>query len=122
MTASVDHQRAPLFDTLTEYARRGIYPLHTPGHKGGRFADEDLRELVGSHSLALDLPSMTATDNTFHPTGCVRDAQRLASELVGAEASFFLAAGSTLGVATAMLASVPPSETVGKKLTSVVLE
>jgi arginine decarboxylase len=112
VTASVDHQRAPLFDTLTEYARRGIYPLHTPGHKGGRFADEDLRELVGSHSLALDLPSMTATDNTFHPTGCVRDAQRLASELVGAEASFFLAAGSTLGVATAMLASVPPGETV----------
>ena len=55
---------------------------------------------------------MTATDNTFHPTGCVRDAQRLASDLVGAEASFFLAAGSTLGVATALLASVPPGETV----------
>jgi arginine decarboxylase len=112
VTASVDHQRAPLFDTLTEYARGGIYPLHTPGHKGGRFAGEDLRELVGAHGLTLDLPSMTATDNTFHPTGCVRDAQRLASDLVGAEASFFLAAGSTLGVAAAMLAAVPPGATI----------
>jgi arginine decarboxylase len=112
VTASVDHQRAPLFDTLTEYARGGIYPLHTPGHKGGRFAGEDLRELVGAHGLALDLPSMTATDNTFHPTGCVRDAQQLASDLVGAQASFFLAAGSTVGVAAAMLAAVPPGATV----------
>jgi arginine/lysine/ornithine decarboxylase len=68
--------------------------------------------MVGRHGLALDLPGMTATDNTFHPTGCIRDAQQLASDLVGAEATFFLAAGSTLGVAAALLASVPPGETV----------
>lgn len=112
MTGGGDQDRAPLFDTLTKYAGSGIYPLHTPGHKGGRFADEDLRELVGAHGLALDLPSMTATDNTFHPSGCVRDAQQLASDLVGAQASHFLAAGSTLGVATAMMAAVPPGETI----------
>jgi arginine decarboxylase len=112
VTGSVDHQRAPLFDRLIEYAGGGIYPLHTPGHKGGWFADADLATLVGRHGLALDLPGMTATDNTFHPTGCIREAQRLASDLVGAEATFFLAAGSTLGVATALLASVPPGETV----------
>jgi lysine decarboxylase len=112
VNGSVDHQRAPLLDTLTNYAQGGIYPLHTPGHKGGRFAGEDLTELVGRHGLALDLPGMTATDNTFHPTGCIRDAQHLASDLIGAGATFFLAAGSTLGVAAALLASVPPGETV----------
>jgi arginine decarboxylase len=112
VTGVVDHERAPLYDRLTEYAAGGIYPLHTPGHKGGRFADADLASLVGRHGLALDLPGMTATDNTFHPTGCIRDAQRLASDLVGAKASFFLSAGSTLGVATALVASVPPGETV----------
>ena len=118
MTGSVDHERAPLFDRLTEYAGGGIYPLHTPGHKGGRFADADLASLVGRHGLALDLPGMTATDNTFHPTGCVRDAQRLASDLVGAEASFFLAAGSTLGVATALVAVSSTASDVGGSLTS----
>jgi arginine/lysine/ornithine decarboxylase len=112
VTGRVEQERAPLFDRLTEYARGGIYPLHTPGHKGGRFADVDLANLVGRQGLALDLPGMTATDNTFHPTGCIRDAQRLASDLVGADATFFLAAGSTLGVAAALLASVPPGETV----------
>jgi lysine decarboxylase len=112
VTRSVDHERAPLFDKLTEYARCRIYGLHTPGHKSGRFADADMAALVGRHGLALDLPSMTATDNTFHPTGCVRDAQGLAADLVGARETFFLTAGSTLGVATALMAAVRPGETV----------
>ena len=55
---------------------------------------------------------MTATDNTFHPTGCVRDAQALAADLFGAGATFYLTAGSTLGVATSLLAAVPPGGTV----------
>jgi lysine decarboxylase len=112
VTSSVDHERAPLFDMLREYARGGIYGFHTPGHKCGHFADAELVSLVGPNGLAHDLPSMTATDNTFHPTGCVRDAQRLAAELVGARETFFLSAGSTLGVATALVASVPPGATV----------
>ena len=55
---------------------------------------------------------MTATDNTFHPTGCVREAQQLAADLFGAGETFFLSAGSTLGVAAALLAAVPPGQTV----------
>jgi lysine decarboxylase len=107
-----DQDRAPLFETLDRYAKGGIYPLHTPAHKGGRFADADLAALLGNRGLALDLPGMTATDNTFHPTSCVRDAQALAADLVGAQESFFLAAGSTLGVATAIMAAVPPGATI----------
>ncbi len=111
-TRVADQDRAPLFDSLDRYAKGGIYPLHTPAHKGGRFADADLAALLGNRGLALDLPGMTATDNTFHPTGCVRDAQALAADLVGAQESFFLAAGSTLGVATAIMSAVPPGATI----------
>ena len=110
--SSPDQDRAPLFETLERYAKGGIYPFHTPAHKGGQFADADLAALLGNRGLALDLPGMTATDNTFHPGGCVRDAQALAAELLGAQESFFLAAGSTLGVATALMAAVPPGATV----------
>jgi lysine decarboxylase len=112
VNGDVDHQRAPLWETLTRYAQSGIYPFHTPGHKGGHFAPPELREMIGARGLALDLPAMTATDNTFHPTGCVRDAQRLASDLFGSAETFFLSAGSTLGVAAALLAAVRPGETV----------
>jgi arginine decarboxylase len=108
----VDQERAPIYETLTNYVASGIYGFHTPGHKGGRFAAPELTELVGKSGLALDLPAMTATDNTFHPTGCVRDAQKLAADLFGAGETFYLTAGSTLGVATSLLAAVPPGGTV----------
>jgi lysine decarboxylase len=112
VTGQLDHERAPIYETLTKYVGSGIYGFHTPGHKGGRFAAPELTELVGRSGLALDLPAMTATDNTFHPTHCVRDAQALAADLFGAGATFYLSAGSTLGVATSLLASVPPGGTV----------
>jgi arginine decarboxylase len=107
-----DQERAPIFETLAGYARSGMYGFHTPGHKGGRFAAPELTELVGKSGLALDLPAMTATDNTFQPTGCIRDAQQLAAEVFGAGHTFFLSAGSTLGVAAALVAAVPQGHTV----------
>jgi arginine decarboxylase len=107
VTAGVDQDRAPIYETLTGYVRGGTYGFHTPGHKGGRFAAAELKQLVGQSGLALDLPGMTATDNTFNPTGCVRDAQQLAAELFGAQQTFYLTAGSTLGIAASILAAVP---------------
>ncbi len=112
MNGRLDHERAPIYETLTNYVASGIYGFHTPGHKWGRFAAPELTELVGRSGLALDLPSMTATDNTFHPTHCVRDAQALAADLFGAGSTFYLTAGSTLGITTALLAAVPPGGTV----------
>lgn len=112
MTDKIDQERAPIYETLANYTRTGIYGFHTPGHKGGRFAAAELTEMVGRSGLALDLPGMTATDNTFHPTGCVRDAQQLAAELFGAAATFYLTAGSTLGIATALMAAAPHDGTV----------
>jgi lysine decarboxylase len=112
VTGRVEHQRAPIYETLAGYARGGIYGFHTPGHKGGRFAAPEIAELVGKSGLALDLPAMTATDNTFHPRGPIREAQQLAADLFGARETFYLAAGSTIGVAAALLAAVPPGRTV----------
>ncbi len=111
-TPRVDQERAPIWETLTGYARSGIYGFHTPGHKGGRFAAPEILALVGKRGLELDLPAMTGTDNTFHPTGCVLEAQRLASDLFGSGETIYLSAGSTLGVATALLATVPQGHTV----------
>lgn len=111
-TGRVGQERAPIWETLTGYARSGIYGFHTPGHKGGRFAAPEIEALVGKRGLQLDLPAMTATDNLFHPTGCVHEAQRLASELFGSSETVFLTAGSTLGIATSLLATVPQGHTV----------
>ncbi len=108
----LDQTRAPILETLTEYLARGVYPFHTPGHKGGRFAPPELVDLWGPATLAYDLPAMTATDNTLHPTHCVREAQELAAELFGAAATFYLGMGASTGIAAMVLAAVPPGETI----------
>jgi arginine decarboxylase len=110
--ATLDQTRAPILDTLSAYLARGVYPFHTPGHKGGRFTPPELVELWGSATLAYDLPAMTATDNTLHPTHCVKEAQELAAEVFGAAATFYLGMGASTGIAAMVLAAVPPGETI----------
>jgi lysine decarboxylase len=103
---------APILETLTAYISRGVYPFHTPGHKGGRFTPPELVDLWGPTAFAYDLPAMTATDNTLHPTHCVKEAQELAAELFGAAATFYTGMGASTGVAAMVLAAVPPGETI----------
>ena len=112
MHAASIRSRAPILETLTAYLARGVYPFHTPGHKGGRFTPPELVELWGPAAFAYDLPAMTATDNTLHPTHCVKEAQELAAELFGAAATFYLGMGASTGIAAMVLAAVPPGETI----------
>ena len=46
-TGRVGQERAPIWETLTGYARSGIYGFHTPGHKSGRFAAPEIEAMVG---------------------------------------------------------------------------
>jgi len=108
----LDQSRAPILDTLRDYIAGGTYPLHTPGHKAGRFAPPELVELWGERTFQYDLPAMTATDNTLHPTHCVKEAQELAADLFGAAATFYLGGGATTGIAAMILAAVPPGRTI----------
>ena len=107
-----DQTSAPLAHALVSHLDRGIFPFHTPGHKGGAFAPPRLVELLGPRAVLFDLPAMTATDNTLHPTTCVKAAQELAAELLGAGETFFLTNGSSLGVAAAVLACAPPGAVI----------
>ncbi|MBA3484999.1 MAG: aminotransferase class I/II-fold pyridoxal phosphate-dependent enzyme, partial [Pirellulales bacterium] len=104
--------RAPILETLRNYIASGTYAFHTPGHKAGRFTPPELVELWGQQTFDYDLPAMTATDNTLHPTHCVKEAQELAAEVFGAAATFYLGGGATTGIAAMILAAVPPGGTI----------
>jgi lysine decarboxylase len=110
--STLDQNRAPILDTLRAYIAGGTYAFHTPGHKAGRFAPPELVELWGQTTFNYDLPAMTATDNTLHPTHCVKEAQELAADLFGAAATFYLGGGATTGIAAMILAAVPPGGTI----------
>lgn len=72
-----------------------------PGHK---------RQSCGNLPPALygsDITEIDGFDNLHHPEGILRDLQRHAAELCGAEESFYLINGSTGGILSAVSAALP---------------
>lgn len=111
MDNSLKQERMPVHEALINWQNRGIVRLHMPAHKGTPQPPE-MKTFFTTLGLACDLPSMDATDNWFHPTGCIREAQRLAADLYGAADTFYLVNGSTIGVQAMLLAAVSPGEEI----------
>lgn len=95
--------KAPLYEALLEYRARKDASFHVPGHKdgvaarqcGGRHASAADHPLAGM--MEIDVTEITGTDDLHHPEGAILEAQELASALFGAEETFFLVGGSTVG-------------------------
>lgn len=85
-----------LYDHLMDYSKK-IYPMHMPGHKMGRLGN--LKSLY-----TIDVTEVDGTDNLHAPTGVIKIAQEKAASLFGAEKSYFLVNGSTVGLMAAVTA------------------
>ncbi|WP_432642538.1 aminotransferase class I/II-fold pyridoxal phosphate-dependent enzyme [Acidaminococcus sp.] len=94
--------KRPLLTAVETYRQAHVYPLHTPGHKGGRGADSALRHLVGDVALESDVSLMEELDDIHHPEGCIREAEALAAKVYGADRCF-LGVNGTTGVIHGML-------------------
>lgn len=94
--------KRPLLTAVETYRQSHVYPLHTPGHKGGRGADPALRHLVGDVALESDVSLMEELDDIHHPEGCIREAEKLAAEVYGSDRCF-LGVNGTTGVIHGML-------------------
>ncbi|WP_082063227.1 aminotransferase class I/II-fold pyridoxal phosphate-dependent enzyme [Paenibacillus sp. IHBB 10380] len=88
---------APLYEALLEYKRRDCASFHVPGHKNGQaYTSSDGAGLL-SDIMRIDVTEITGTDDLHHPEGIIREAQSLAAKCFGAEESYFLIGGSTVG-------------------------
>lgn len=83
-----------LYDLLTEYSRSGRYPLHMPGHKRRLGQMDD--------PFSFDITEIDGFDNLHHAEGILKEAQRRAAKLFGAEETYFLVNGSTAGILSAV--------------------
>ncbi|WP_052049514.1 aminotransferase class I/II-fold pyridoxal phosphate-dependent enzyme [Leptolyngbya sp. KIOST-1] len=108
----LDQSQTPILSALQDSSRRPHAAFYAPGHKRGQGASPRLRELLGEAALAADLPELPELDNLFAPAGVILEAQALAAEAFGAEATYFLANGSTCGIEAAILATVGPGEKI----------
>ncbi|SDX85487.1 aminotransferase class I/II-fold pyridoxal phosphate-dependent enzyme [Paenibacillus sp. CF384] len=108
---------APLFDTLTALQRSNPVSFHVPGHKYG----QSIAHLTGMNDNAvqtfqsimrIDVTEISGTDDLHAPSGIIQEAQTLAAEVFGADQTFFLVGGSTVGNLAMLLAACRPGDLV----------
>lgn len=90
-----------LFEKLRENRDSGIYPYHMPGHKRRACGD------LGWDLCGLDITEIDGFDNLHQPTDILLRLKQQAARLYGAEESFFLVNGSTVGILAAVSAALP---------------
>lgn len=85
-------------EKINEYLRKPAYPFHMPGHKRSE----------GRH----DFTEIDGFDVLSHPTGIIAESQRRAAELFGADRTYYLVNGSTVGILAGILAAADPDKCV----------
>lgn len=98
-----------LLEAMERYRQEGVYPFHTPGHKGGRGVSPGLARLLGP-ALALDVSLMQELDDIHSPSSYLAAGQALAAELYGAAAAFYAPNGTTQAVEAMLLGALEPGD------------
>jgi arginine decarboxylase len=103
----------PIWSALKSWLDRpNSAPFYTPGHKGGQAASPTLLKAWGDVVWRSDLPELPGLDNLQAPTGIIHTAQQLAAHTFGAEETWFLVNGSTVGIMAAICAVCKPGERI----------
>lgn len=90
--------KAPIVEALKKAYENPTYQFHIPGHTKGSGALPEFRKLIGKKALSVDTTDEFDNLGTLHPaTGPIKEAQELAAKAFGAEKTFFLLNGSTVG-------------------------
>lgn len=103
---TLDQTRAPFFESLT--AERAFAPLsfHMPGHKFRSELLPDLAQWLGPEWASIDVNECSPTVDYLHAPGpALSEAQALAAALAGADETYFLINGATVGNQAMLLAA-----------------
>ncbi|MBI5189238.1 MAG: aminotransferase class I/II-fold pyridoxal phosphate-dependent enzyme [Nitrospirae bacterium] len=89
--------KTPLFDAMVSLAEARKISFHTPGHKSGKGIATRFVKYVGHKIFSIDLTTLDEVDSLQRPTGVIKEAQELAAKAYGADRSFFLVNGTSVG-------------------------
>jgi arginine decarboxylase len=107
--SSIDINRAPLFEALEAHYRKKPASFHVPGHKSGRGADA-AAAFFYQDILSIDYTEISGLDDLHQAEGVILEAQQLAADCFGAEETFFLVGGSTVGNLAMITAVCEPDD------------
>jgi arginine/lysine/ornithine decarboxylase len=86
--------------------------FHTPGHKSGKGISTRFRKFVGPRIFSIDLTTLDEVDSLQNPTGVIKEAQELAARASGADRSYFLVNGTTVGNHAMVASTTGPGDKV----------
>src|SRR5512143_1531030 len=104
--------RTPLFDAMVNLAESRKVSFHAPGHKSGKGISTRFRKFVGPRIFSIDLTTLDEVDSLQNPTGVIKEAQELAARAAGADRSYFLVNGTTVGNYAMVASSTGPGDRV----------
>lgn len=107
-----DQNRAPLFEGLQKHQSKETLPFHIPGHKRGKGMDPEFRNFIGKNALDIDLINIAPLDDLHHPHGIIQEAQELAAEAFGADATFFSVQGTSGAIMTMIMTVCTPGDKI----------
>lgn len=85
-------------ESLRKYTRENI-SFHMPGHKSGKL------KLIDDF-YGIDVTEVEGTDNLYHPSGILLEAEAEIADIYGSKASFLLVNGSTGGILASISAAL----------------
>jgi len=103
-------RRAPIVEALFGY--RGVTRFHMPGHRGGRGSDPMAISLLGDKAYINDVTGVLGMDDLHEPHGCIKEAQDLAAQAFGADATFFSVNGTSGAIQAMILGTVNDGDSV----------
>ncbi|MFF5997056.1 aminotransferase class I/II-fold pyridoxal phosphate-dependent enzyme [Lysinibacillus sp. KU-BSD001] len=99
----------PLVEALQRFVEKEPQSLHVPGHKNGLISTlpKPLKK-----ALIYDVTELTGLDDFHYPEEAIEEAQKLLAKTYGADYSFFLVNGSTVGNLAMIYATCKRGDTI----------
>ncbi len=102
----------PFASEIREYVRDSRTFYCMPGHKQGKGAPAFLRKIWGDQVFAYDLTEVSGSDVLAFPKKNLLHAQKRAASIMGAQQTWFLVNGSSVGIHAILGALVKPGEKI----------
>jgi arginine decarboxylase len=107
-----DQTQAPILDALAEYRSSGSVSFGVPGHKSGKGATEDIKQVIGSAVFEADATTQKGIDDRRETQLTIQRAEKLAAEAWGADYAHLSTNGTSLSNHAGFLSIAAPGETV----------
>ncbi|MDR2457290.1 MAG: aminotransferase class I/II-fold pyridoxal phosphate-dependent enzyme [Clostridiales Family XIII bacterium] len=99
----MDQNRTPLYDAILDFINKDYAPFMVPGHKMGKGINPKWKDYVSENIFKMDLCEVEGLDDMQNPSGVIKESLKLAADAFGADRTFSLVNGTSVGIIAAIM-------------------